>query len=82
MPTTIPRSGSQLEFSGSDLSTAAARSSAVLAEVSSMIADGLIWVFVAMFGFSLLGVAVSFLMPRKKCDHVVSRTEALESIGG
>jgi MFS family permease len=54
----------------------------VLAEVSSMIGGGLIWVFAAMFFFSLLGVAVSFLMPRKMCDHVVSRTEAMEALAG
>lgn len=52
----------------------------VLRSIGSVIAGGLLWVFVVMFGFALLGIAVSCLMSKKKCDHTVSRTEAMEAI--
>ena len=53
----------------------------VLARIGSVITGGLLWVFAVMLGFALLGIAVSFLMSGKKCDHAVSRTEALEALG-
>jgi MFS family permease len=53
-----------------------------LRSIGSMISGGLIWVFVAMLLFAMIGIAVSCLMSRKKSDHAISRTEALEAMAG
>ena len=52
-----------------------------LKTIGSMISGGLLWVFAAMLGFAVIGVAVSCLMSKKKSDHAISRVEAIESIG-
>jgi MFS family permease len=53
-----------------------------LRSIGSVITSGLLWVFISMLAFAIAGFAVSWLMPRKKCEHEVSRTEALEAIAG
>ena len=53
-----------------------------LRAIGSMISDGLLWVFVAMFCIALIGVAISCLMPKRKVDHPVRRTECLEAMAG
>jgi len=49
--------------------------------IGAMISGGLLWVFAAMLGFAVIGVAVSCLMSKKKSDHAIGRVEAIESIG-
>jgi MFS family permease len=55
---------------------------ATLRTIGAMISGGLLWVFVAILVFAVLGLAVSLLMPRKKANHAVTRTEALEALAG
>jgi hypothetical protein len=49
---------------------------------SSMIAAGLTWVFVGMLLFAVAQAVATLLMPNKKADHAISRTEALEAVAG
>jgi hypothetical protein len=47
-----------------------------------VIASGLTWVFVAMLGVVIVQLAVTTLMPARKCDHEVRASEGMEAMAG
>jgi MFS family permease len=52
----------------------------VLAYAQHMIAGGLMWVFAAMVGCSVVLWVVTRLLPKSRCEHEVSAREAMEVI--
>jgi MFS family permease len=54
----------------------------VYRDVGRTISQGLLWVFVGMLACALVQVLVTLLLPARKCDHAVSRTEGLEALAG
>jgi MFS family permease len=62
---------------------ASAKLSAAVAQTARLaFADDLAWVFAAMLGGAILGVAVSALMSNKTSDHPISASEAMEAMAG
>jgi MFS family permease len=55
---------------------------AAVVEAQHVIAGGLTWVFVAMLGVVVIQLAVTTLMPARKCDHTVRATEGMEAMAG
>jgi MFS family permease len=50
-------------------------------EAQRVIAGGLTWVFVAMLAVVVAQWGVTLLMPSRKCEHEVRRTEGMEAMG-
>jgi MFS family permease len=53
-----------------------------LRSASDVIGHGLTWVFAAMLIGAAAQALVTFLLPNRKADHVVKRSEALEAMAG
>jgi hypothetical protein len=54
----------------------------VYRDVGRTISGGLLWVFAGMLACAVLQVLVTLLLPARKCDHAVGRTEGLEAMAG
>jgi MFS family permease len=52
----------------------------LLHSVQRMIADGLLWVFLAMLAFACLQILVTALMPRGRSQQSLTRAEAIEAM--
>ena len=55
-------------------------SSAVLSSIQEMIANGLLWVFVAMLIFACLQILATAMMVRGRSDQPLTRAEAIEAL--
>jgi MFS family permease len=55
---------------------------ALLASVEHALCRGLLLVFIAMLVFAVLQVVFTLMMSEAKCDHRVSKAEALEAMAG
>ena len=55
---------------------------ALLASVEHALCRGLLLVFIAMLIFAVLQVVFTLMMSEAKCDHAVSKAEALEAMAG
>jgi EmrB/QacA subfamily drug resistance transporter len=53
-----------------------------IASIGTLIANGLFWVFVSMLGFAVLTLIFSSMMSRRRADHAVTVTEAMEAVAG
>jgi MFS family permease len=51
-------------------------------QAQHVIAAGLTWVFIAMLVAVIIQLGVTTLMPSRKCDHPVRRTESMEALAG
>jgi MFS family permease len=65
-----------------DPHTSGALPAGAVVEAQHVIAAGLTWVFVAMLAVAVVQLAVTTLMPSRKCDHPVRRTESMEAMAG
>ena len=54
----------------------------LLHSVEQALCRSLLWVFVAMLLFAILQWVFTLMMSESKCDHAVSKAEALEAIAG
>ncbi len=55
---------------------------AVFQQAQDVISHGLTWVFIAMLVIAAVAIFVTLFMSPRKCDHPVSKAEALESLAG